>query len=447
MANIGFIAPGSSAVRVDQADRRQSERTYTVFRVARLILPEGDQLGIVRNISEHGIMLELQARISVGDRVTLDLGEGHRLVGDVRWCDAAAAGLSFIEPINVAGVLGKAAAGADDADGKVPRLPRVRTDSPAEITLATCTAPARVVNISIGGACVETDAPVAPHQQIALTIPSLPTKVGTVRWRRGKLAGIVFGRPLSVQTLMEWLATRQQAQPPALPERDEPAVRLSDTRLADLYLSSIDQLAMVIVTDRSGMIVRANQRFQRFSGCSSDQLVGMNLFDLEGVRLAKGLIEAMAAGETWRGEIAHADSTGAPVVLNAMIAGSTHRPDLFTCFLFESTGQTGNGARTAALDHADDADETMRLAAQGTTRSTAASRKGGKRKTVGSPGLSRRELQVLRRVANGLSNEEIGAEIGLSRRTVEIYRASLLDKLGARNTASAVMIACKLEII
>lgn len=447
MAEFDFIALESSAHRAGHADQRQSQRTYTVFRVARLILPEGDQLAIIRNISEHGIMLELYARISVGDRVMLDLGEGHRLVGEVRWRDAAAAGVNFIEPINVPDVLGKTAIGYEDPDGKVPRLPRVRTDSPAEITLAASNAPARLVNISIGGACVETDAPLASHQQIALTIPSLPTKVGTVRWKRGKLAGIVFGRPLSVQTLMEWLAKRQEALRPVLPEPNEFAVRLSDSGLADLYQSSVDRLAMVIVIDRSGMIVRANRRFQRFSGCSLDQLVCMNLFDLKGARQAKGRIEAIAAGKVWRGEIEHADSSGAPVVLNAILVGSTSHKDLYICFLFEITRQTRNNSRSAAPDHADNAAETGRPTQRGVSHGTAASYEGAKRKIVGSPGLSRRELQVLRRVANGLSNEEIGAEVGLSRRTIEIYRASLLDKLGAKNTASAVMIACNMGII
>lgn len=460
MSNIDIVSAKPATHLVGQADRRQSERTYTVFRVARLIMPDGDQLGIVRNISEHGIMLELHARTAVGDRITLDLGEGHRLVGEVRWCDAMAAGLSFIEPINVADVLGKAVTGPENADGKVPRLPRVRTDSPAEITLAKRNLPARLVNISIGGACVETDAPITPSEQIALTIPSLPTKVGSVRWKRGNLAGIVFGRPLSVHALMEWLANRQQAEQPV----SQPVARLSDARLADLYLTSVDQLALVVVTDRQGMIVSANRRFQEWSGYWSDQLVGMNFLELQAARRAEGLIEELAREGTWRGELELVGRNGSSSRLSAMVVGATGRPDLLTCFLFEIAGQAGTRARAAAFDRADDAVGSNCFAVRGgadaaalpdmdpaspkSARSGAGTgRKAARQKNDRSPVLSRRELQVLRRVANGLSNEEIGAEIGLSRRTVEIYRASLLGKLGAKNTASAVLIACKVGIL
>jgi two-component system nitrate/nitrite response regulator NarL len=53
-------------------------------------------------------------------------------------------------------------------------------------------------------------------------------------------------------------------------------------------------------------------------------------------------------------------------------------------------------------------------------------------------GLTRREYDVLRRVALGETNPEIAAAICLSRNTVKAYLQSALQKLGARNRIEAI---------
>jgi DNA-binding NarL/FixJ family response regulator len=55
--------------------------------------------------------------------------------------------------------------------------------------------------------------------------------------------------------------------------------------------------------------------------------------------------------------------------------------------------------------------------------------------------LTRREKQVLKFVIEGRTNKEIGPQMGISYRTVEVYRRSLLSKTGARNTAELVRLA------
>lgn len=55
--------------------------------------------------------------------------------------------------------------------------------------------------------------------------------------------------------------------------------------------------------------------------------------------------------------------------------------------------------------------------------------------------LTRREQQVLNLLARGLSNKLIGEELAISPRTVEIHRANLYNKLGARGSADAIRIA------
>lgn len=55
--------------------------------------------------------------------------------------------------------------------------------------------------------------------------------------------------------------------------------------------------------------------------------------------------------------------------------------------------------------------------------------------------LSRREGEVLRGIAFGLTNRQIADWLGISNRTVEIHRMHTIQKLGARNSADAVRIA------
>ena len=54
------------------------------------------------------------------------------------------------------------------------------------------------------------------------------------------------------------------------------------------------------------------------------------------------------------------------------------------------------------------------------------------------PALTPREKAVLTALVAGRSNKEIAREMGISHRTVEVHRASLMVRLGARNLAEAV---------
>jgi FixJ family two-component response regulator len=52
--------------------------------------------------------------------------------------------------------------------------------------------------------------------------------------------------------------------------------------------------------------------------------------------------------------------------------------------------------------------------------------------------LTRREREVLERLAVGASNKEAARQLGLSSRTVEGHRASIMKKVGVRNAAELI---------
>ena len=54
--------------------------------------------------------------------------------------------------------------------------------------------------------------------------------------------------------------------------------------------------------------------------------------------------------------------------------------------------------------------------------------------------LTPRERDVLDRLVAGASNKEAGRQLGISPRTIEIHRARVMEKLGAKNTADLMRI-------
>lgn len=83
----------------------------------------------------------------------------------------------------------------------------------------------------------------------------------------------------------------------------------------------------------------------------------------------------------------------------------------------------------------------IRLAAP---RSTAFA---GNPQAVAALGISPRELEVLERLAAGLSNKEIADALGISLNTVKTHVARLFEKLGAVRRTDAIARARELGIV
>jgi len=64
-----------------------------------------------------------------------------------------------------------------------------------------------------------------------------------------------------------------------------------------------------------------------------------------------------------------------------------------------------------------------------------------KAKTQNDPQLSKREIEVLKLIAQEFTTQEIADQLFISNHTVETHRKNLLDKVGARNIAGLVKYA------
>lgn len=61
--------------------------------------------------------------------------------------------------------------------------------------------------------------------------------------------------------------------------------------------------------------------------------------------------------------------------------------------------------------------------------------------------LSDREKEILLLICKGLSNQEIGEQLFISKRTVDKHRANILEKTGCKNTANLVVWAIKNGVV
>lgn len=68
----------------------------------------------------------------------------------------------------------------------------------------------------------------------------------------------------------------------------------------------------------------------------------------------------------------------------------------------------------------------------------------GRGKAQGVDALSPRQREVLALIGNGLGNKEIGAELGISVKTVETHRARMMEVLGCRRANELLLLAARL---
>ncbi|MBI3602881.1 MAG: response regulator transcription factor [Nitrospirae bacterium] len=80
-------------------------------------------------------------------------------------------------------------------------------------------------------------------------------------------------------------------------------------------------------------------------------------------------------------------------------------------------------------------------------RKTKSKKPTGRRKTSTPCALTPRQNNILRLVAEGLTNREIAAHLKISVRTVEVHRFNLMRRLQVRNVAQLLRQALSLRLL
>jgi DNA-binding NarL/FixJ family response regulator len=63
------------------------------------------------------------------------------------------------------------------------------------------------------------------------------------------------------------------------------------------------------------------------------------------------------------------------------------------------------------------------------------------------PNLSKREYEVIALLAKGCPNKIVATTLGISTRTAEVHRASIMRKLGFRSMSDLMLYAVKKKIV
>jgi hypothetical protein len=191
----------------DSHERRERARHISVLRVARGVWEGHDQLCVVRNISESGLMLECLHAPAVGQQLAIELRSDKQMRGVVRWAKGNTVGIELDCLIEVERML-------REERGSLlrvrPRAPRFVRTGPLRLIVEGETITGETVDISITGVSCRVDQPVQRGQPVVVAVGEIGATNALVRWTKGDVAGISFEKPLSWRPFQLWL---DQTQP------------------------------------------------------------------------------------------------------------------------------------------------------------------------------------------------------------------------------------------
>lgn len=204
-------------------DRRHGKRVITIFRVGKITRSTGDELCMLRNMSEGGAMANVASPFEVGERVTLNLRLEERIEARVVWVRDSVIGLAFAKPVDLEAILATSA-----PEGPRPRAPRLTVAAQGRLHVDREAYRVVTTDVSQSGAKLFVGVPLVRLSQAQLWIDGLPQQSGIVRWSANGMVGISFLLPIKIWALTEW-ARIQRSQ---LESFAGPPTVASDPRVA-----------------------------------------------------------------------------------------------------------------------------------------------------------------------------------------------------------------------
>jgi RNA polymerase sigma factor (sigma-70 family) len=168
--------------------------------------------------------------------------------------------------------------------------------------------------------------------------------------------------------------------------------------------------------------------------------------------------EALRKIEQTRPRVAVLDArmprrSGLDVLKHLTATGASTRVILYTGYgddaLLSEALDAGVGGVLDKEAPLDDLVRAIQIVAEGGTYldPTAAAALIQQRRRTADQGLTQREREVLRLLADGMTNEQIGAELSISPQTVRTHVQKAMDKLGASTRVQAVATALRNGLI
>lgn len=182
-------------------DRRDGQRFMTILRVGKLINGESQELCLVRNISNGGLMAHVYADHRIGDRIEIELRSDERLSGEVAWVKDGHVGVRFDGQVEVSDILAHRPA----PDGRQSRAPRLEVEGQAQLKIGEERYDAAIRDLSQGGIKVALEEVLRVGEDVVISIEGLHPVKGIVRWSQGGMAGLSFLSRIPFDELIRWL--------------------------------------------------------------------------------------------------------------------------------------------------------------------------------------------------------------------------------------------------
>lgn len=189
-------------------ERRQGARHVAVMRVAKLHTAHGEELCLVRNISDRGLKARIYSDLHARDPLTVEFKSGHRVSGSVIWRQEDQIGVEFDEVHDHVALLN---GDEDPPTGFQPRAPRVCLEMPGRVRCGARYHRIMLRDISQGGAKVRLAPPDCWDEgetTLVLTLPGLSPIEGMLRWHDPEIGGVTFNVPIPLETLARWIVGR-----------------------------------------------------------------------------------------------------------------------------------------------------------------------------------------------------------------------------------------------
>ncbi len=204
-------APPQKRSRTDKVaqvwyHRQRYERHSSVLRLGLIHAADSREPAMIRNISARSLVAQVYSRVSLDDRVEVELQRGRLLHGRVIWAEDWTIEIAFAAPIDLDQILAEPWVFETE---KRSRPPRFEVRCPAKLNLASRLYKVRLGNISQGGARIDAQRPFSADGPLVLTVPDLPPLRGSIRWRDGATAGVSFDEEIPFSVLAEWLEQRR----------------------------------------------------------------------------------------------------------------------------------------------------------------------------------------------------------------------------------------------